>query len=72
VEYPSCSSDLEKMRGGPIYLPRLPVEIRRAWLVKRVVEEPFDLVDGYVLAAERPGLGLTLRRDFAREITVPV
>ena len=35
-------------------------------------EETIELVDGHVLAPERPGLGLTLRRDFVREITVPV
>jgi L-alanine-DL-glutamate epimerase-like enolase superfamily enzyme len=28
------------------------------------------LQDGYVVASERPGLGLTLDRDFVRSITV--
>jgi L-alanine-DL-glutamate epimerase-like enolase superfamily enzyme len=40
-------------------------------LLHELCEEPFDLVDGHVLAPERPGLGLTLRRDFVRAITVP-
>ena len=35
-------------------------------LLHELVEEPFDLKDGFVLAPERPGLGLTLRRDFVR------
>ena len=39
-------------------------------LLNDLVEEPFDLVDGYVLAPDRPGLGLTLNRDFVRSITV--
>ena len=39
-------------------------------LLHELVEEPFDLRDGAVLAPERPGLGLTLRRDFVRAITV--
>lgn len=38
-------------------------------LLHELVEEPFDLKDGYVLAPERPGLGITLRRDFVRSIT---
>ena len=41
-------------------------------LLNELTEESFELVDGHVLAPERPGLGLTLRRDFVREITVPV
>jgi len=41
-------------------------------LLHDLVEEPFDLKDGYVLAPDRPGLGLTLNRDFVRSITVPV
>jgi len=36
------------------------------------VEEGFELVDGHVPAPTRPGLGLTLRRHFVRETTVPV
>ena len=39
-------------------------------LLNALVEESFDLVDGYVLAPDRPGLGLTLNRDFVRRITV--
>jgi L-alanine-DL-glutamate epimerase-like enolase superfamily enzyme len=39
-------------------------------LLHDLVQEPFDLQDGCVLAAERPGLGLTLDRDFVRSITV--
>lgn len=38
-------------------------------LLTDLVEERFDLRDGHVLAPERPGLGLTLRRDFVRQIT---
>jgi L-alanine-DL-glutamate epimerase-like enolase superfamily enzyme len=41
-------------------------------LLHELVREPFDLVDGHVLAPDRPGLGLTLDRDFVRSITVPV
>jgi L-alanine-DL-glutamate epimerase-like enolase superfamily enzyme len=40
-------------------------------LLNDLVEEPFDLEDGYVLAPTKPGLGLTLRRDFVNQITVP-
>jgi L-alanine-DL-glutamate epimerase-like enolase superfamily enzyme len=39
-------------------------------LLNELVQEPFDLVDGYVLAPDRPGLGLTLNRDVVRAITV--
>jgi L-alanine-DL-glutamate epimerase-like enolase superfamily enzyme len=39
-------------------------------LLHELVEEPFVLKDGYVHAPDRPGLGLTLRRDFVRSITV--
>ena len=39
-------------------------------LLHELVEETFALEDGHVLAPERPGLGLTLRRDFVRAITV--
>ncbi len=39
-------------------------------LLHELVEEPFELADGHVAAPVRPGLGLTLRRDFARRITV--
>jgi len=41
-------------------------------LLNDLTEEGFDLVDGYVTAPDRPGLGLTLNRDFVREITVRV
>jgi L-alanine-DL-glutamate epimerase-like enolase superfamily enzyme len=41
-------------------------------LLNDLTEEPFELVDGYVRASTRPGLGLTLRRDFVKKITVPV
>ena len=41
-------------------------------LLHDLIEEPFDLQDGYVLAPDRPGLGLTLNRDFVRSITVPL
>jgi D-galactarolactone cycloisomerase len=41
-------------------------------LLNDLTDEGFDLVDGYVTAPDRPGLGLTLRRDFVREITVRV
>jgi L-alanine-DL-glutamate epimerase-like enolase superfamily enzyme len=40
-------------------------------LLNDLVEEQFELKDGHVLPSDRPGLGLTLRRDFARSITVP-
>jgi len=39
-------------------------------LLHDLVQEPFELQDGYVLASERPGLGLTLDQDFVRSITV--
>jgi len=39
-------------------------------LLHDLVEEPFELVEGQVLSPDRPGLGLTLRRDFVRSITV--
>jgi L-alanine-DL-glutamate epimerase-like enolase superfamily enzyme len=41
-------------------------------LLHDLVEERFELEDGHVLAPEQPGLGLTLRRDFVRSITVAV
>jgi L-alanine-DL-glutamate epimerase-like enolase superfamily enzyme len=41
-------------------------------LLNDLTDEGFDLMDGYVTAPDRPGLGLTLRRDFVREITVRV
>jgi L-alanine-DL-glutamate epimerase-like enolase superfamily enzyme len=40
-------------------------------LLHELIAEPFDLVDGHVPAPTRPGLGLTLDRDFVRRITVP-
>jgi L-alanine-DL-glutamate epimerase-like enolase superfamily enzyme len=39
-------------------------------LLHELVEEAFDLTDGYVTAPETPGLGLTLRRDFVRSISI--
>lgn len=41
-------------------------------LLNDLVEERVELVDGYGLALTRPGLGLTLRRDVARAMTMPV
>jgi D-galactarolactone cycloisomerase len=39
-------------------------------LLHDLVEEAFELVDGHVLAPDRPGLGVTLDADFVRSITV--
>jgi D-galactarolactone cycloisomerase len=39
-------------------------------LLNDLVEEPFDLRDGFVYPSDRPGLGVTLNRDFVRSITV--
>ena len=39
-------------------------------LLKDLVQEPFDLRDGFVHPSERPGLGVTLNHEFARSITV--
>ena len=39
-------------------------------LLNDLVEEPFDLREGFVHASDRPGLGVTLNREFARSITV--
>ena len=39
-------------------------------LLHELVQEPFDLRDGFVHAPDRPGLGITLNLDFARSITV--
>jgi L-alanine-DL-glutamate epimerase-like enolase superfamily enzyme len=39
-------------------------------LLHDLVEEPVDLVEGHVAAPERPGLGLTLRQDVVRRLTV--
>ena len=39
-------------------------------LLHELVEESFELRDGAVLAPQRAGLGLTLRREFVRAITV--
>lgn len=41
-------------------------------LLQELIAEPFDLVDGHVPAPTRPGLGLTLDRDFVRAVTVAV
>lgn len=40
-------------------------------LLNDMVEEPFTLVDGHVLAPDRPGLGITLDAAFVRSIAVP-
>jgi len=53
-----CVTTLEFSRGDNPLLHDLP-------------EEPFELVDGSIIPSDRPGLGLTLRRDFVRSITVP-
>src|SRR5207237_9770402 len=39
-------------------------------LLHDLIEEPFELTDGSLIPSERPGLGITLRRDFVRSITV--
>jgi L-alanine-DL-glutamate epimerase-like enolase superfamily enzyme len=39
-------------------------------LLNDLVQDPFDLRDGFVHPTDRPGLGVTLNRDFARSITV--
>jgi len=39
-------------------------------LLHDLLEEPFELRDGHVMASDRPGLGITLRREFVRSITV--
>jgi L-alanine-DL-glutamate epimerase-like enolase superfamily enzyme len=39
-------------------------------LLHDLIEQPFDLRDGHLLAPDRPGLGLTLNRDFVRSVTV--
>ena len=36
-----------------------------------LVEEPFELRDGAVVVPDRPGLGITLRRDAVRAMTMP-
>jgi L-alanine-DL-glutamate epimerase-like enolase superfamily enzyme len=41
-------------------------------LLNELVEEGFELDDGHVLAPDRPGLGVTVRRDFAAKHTVAV
>ena len=41
-------------------------------LLNDLVEEEIDLEDGHVLAPTGPGLGLTLRREFVKSITVGV
>jgi L-alanine-DL-glutamate epimerase-like enolase superfamily enzyme len=41
-------------------------------LLHELGESPFRLQDGHVVAPTGPGLGLTLRRDFVRQITVPL
>jgi L-alanine-DL-glutamate epimerase-like enolase superfamily enzyme len=39
-------------------------------LLHDLVEEPFELVDGHLAAPDRPGLGLTVRRDALRTFAV--
>jgi L-alanine-DL-glutamate epimerase-like enolase superfamily enzyme len=39
-------------------------------LLHELVQEPFDLRDGFVHACDTPGLGVTLDREFVRSITV--
>ncbi len=39
-------------------------------LLTELVEEGFELHEGHVLAPIRPGLGLSLRRDFVKQVTV--
>ena len=39
-------------------------------LLHDLLEEPFELIDGAVPAPERPGLGISLRRDVVRSLTV--
>ena len=39
-------------------------------LLHELIEEPFELVDGCLVPSERPGLGITLRREFVRAISV--
>jgi L-alanine-DL-glutamate epimerase-like enolase superfamily enzyme len=39
-------------------------------LLHDLVQEPFDLRDGFIYPSDRPGLGITLNRDFVRSITV--
>jgi L-alanine-DL-glutamate epimerase-like enolase superfamily enzyme len=39
-------------------------------LLHDLVEEPFELVDGHLGAPDRPGLGLTVRRDVLRTFAV--
>jgi D-galactarolactone cycloisomerase len=39
-------------------------------LLHDLLEEPFELRDGHLVPSERPGLGITLRRDVVRSITV--
>ena len=39
-------------------------------LLHDLLEEPFELVDGHLAAPDRPGLGLTVRRDALRTFAV--
>jgi L-alanine-DL-glutamate epimerase-like enolase superfamily enzyme len=52
-----CVTTLEFARGDNPLLHDLP-------------EEPFTLADGHIVPSDRPGLGLTLRRDLVRAFTV--
>ena len=39
-------------------------------LLHDLLEEPFELVDGFIVPSDRPGLGVSLRRDVVRSFTV--
>jgi L-alanine-DL-glutamate epimerase-like enolase superfamily enzyme len=39
-------------------------------LLHDLVQEPFDLRDGFIYPSDRPGLGITLNRNFVQSITV--
>jgi len=67
---------LIREKVAPVLIGRDPRDITSAWELlyngsRAHYEESVELEDGYVLAPTRPGLGLTLRRDFVRQITVP-
>lgn len=53
-----CVTTLEFSRGENALLHDLP-------------EEPFELIDGFIIPSDRAGLGLTLRPDVVRSIAVP-
>jgi L-alanine-DL-glutamate epimerase-like enolase superfamily enzyme len=39
-------------------------------LLHELLEEPFELVDGFIVPSDRPGLGVRLRGDVVRSFTV--